>query len=152
MNAWGDFEGRVRREIRDRKWDGNGRNWRERSFNQGARAGMNDVVKEKERQCLHDNPSECIDLGNTAADMIAYDHCNISRSRRSRQDYKRSCKQAAITRCGGAIFNKVRDMCGAPNTRVLNTLTNKCTRQVTDLIGGRMDEEDSYSSALTVDA
>ncbi len=152
-DAWGDFERRVRRDIRDRGWDGDGRNWRERSFNQGARAGMNDVVKEKERRCLHDDPSECIDLGNTAADMIAYDHCKVVRPMGIRNDYKRSCKKAAITRCGGAVYDKVRNMCGAPNTRVLNRLTNRCEKQVTDLIGGRMEEEEgSYSSAMAVDA
>ncbi len=114
---------------------------------------MNDVVEEKRRQCLHDDPSECMDLGNTAADIIAYDHCKIGRSGGMSHDYNRSCKQAAITRCGGAIYDKVRDACGESNTDVLNDLAAKCPRQVTDLIGGRMDyEEDSYSSTMAVDA
>ncbi len=108
---------------------------------------MNDVVKEKERRCLHDDPSECIDLGNTAADMIAYDHCKIAGISSIGRDYRPSCKQAAITRCGGAIFDKVRNMCGAPNdTRVLNDLAAKCSRQVTNLIGERSSSSRSKSS------
>lgn len=37
------------------------------SFCRGARAGANKVVFEYEKQCLEENPDECVDLGKAAA-------------------------------------------------------------------------------------
>ena len=99
---------------------------------------MNEVVTEKERMCFHDSADECVDLGNAAARMIAYDHCQIgmSSSSSSSQRWRRECRDAAIRQCQGQMFDKVRNACGSsPRTRDLTRLQNKCRNQVLFMIG-----------------
>lgn len=141
--AWGGFSSRVQREIRNKRWNSTGSGWRTDSFNRGARAGMQDVVNRKERECLHDNPNECIELGETAASEIAHKHCPSARGqkRRAKKNYKATCRRVAINQCQGGIFRAVSDECGRPNSDTLRRLQGDCQRQVDGMIRGSMSSQ-----------
>ncbi|KAK1743582.1 hypothetical protein QTG54_006203 [Skeletonema marinoi] len=137
-SAWGDFQNTVDRKIRARGWNTGGN----RSFNQGARAGMKEVVVEKEKECFRDSADECVDLGNEAARMIAYDHCGSFGMNSVSKKWRRNCRDAAVDQCRGQVFNQVRDECGSPNTSDLRTLQNKCRNKVLTMIGDRSEDYD----------
>ncbi len=141
-SAWGDFQDRVNRRVRSEGWDRSS-NWRTRSFNEGARKGMNEIVVQKEKECFRDSSDECVDLGDEAARIIAYDHCGSMRSssRGSRRSWRRQCRDAAVDQCRSQVRNAVRNECGSPSTRDLTTLRNKCRNQVLTMIGDRSEEE-----------
>ena len=105
-NAW-NFEAAAEDEAEKRGWDEEGNNWEERAYNEGARTGMQEVVDEKEKECLHDSPEQCIELGETAATMIAYEYCG-SASGYSSGNYKVECREVAIdqVRIGTCIIFK----------------------------------------------
>lgn len=139
-NAWNDFRNSINREISARGWNSNG-NWRTNSFNQGARDGMQQVLKEKEEQCFHDSPDECIDLGNEAARIIAFQYCHPNlMSTSNHKDYRATCRAVAISQCSGQVYNNVRSECGAPNTKKLSSLQKKCSNQVKSMIGDSTEE------------
>ena len=56
---------------------------------------MNEVVREKEKQCFHDSADECVDLGNAAARFIAYDHCDQNIAMARGTNWRRNCRDAA---------------------------------------------------------
>ena len=141
-NAWNDFRNSIDREISARGWNSGG-NWRTNSFNQGARDGMQQVLKEKEEQCFHDSPDECIDLGNEAARIIAFQYCNPNlMSTSQRWDYRATCRAVAISQCSGQVAGQVR--CRAPNTSTLRSLQNKCSNQVRSMIGDYSEDSEDY--------
>lgn len=97
---------------------------------------MNEVVTEKERMCFHDSADECVDLGNAAARIIAYDYCQIGMMSSHSKKWRKDCRDAAIDQCRGQIFSEYRISCGnSPNTRDLQSLQNKCRNQVLFMIG-----------------
>jgi len=137
-NAWSSFSDRINSEIRNRGWNSTSGNWRTQSFNQGARAGTQQVLKEKEKQCFNNSPDECIDLGNEAARIIAFRHCNPDLlSTNSHKNYKATCRKVAIGQCQGQIFTQVSKIrgCGSPSTNKTRQLQNECTSQVNSMIG-----------------
>ena len=137
-NAWSSFSDRINSEIRNRGWNSTSGNWRTQSFNQGARAGMQQVLKEKEKQCFNNSPDECIDLGNEAARIIAFRHCNPDLlSTNSHKNYKATCRKVAIGQCQGQIFTQVSKIrgCGSRSTNKTRQLQNECTSQVNSMIG-----------------
>jgi len=150
-SAWGDFQNTVDRKIRARGWNSGGN----RSFNQGARAGMKEVVVEKEKECFRDSADECVDLGNAAAREIAYNHCG-SFGMNSSKKWRRNCRDAAIDQCRGQVFNQVKDECGSPNTSDLRNLQNKCRNKVLTMIGDRSEDydysEDSEDLSFAVES
>jgi len=138
-SAWGGFQNTVNREIRNRGWNRNDGDWRSNAFNRGARAGMNEVVVEKEKECFRDSADECVNLGNAAAREIAYNHCG-SFGTSSRSDWRSDCRDAAIDQCRGQVFNQVKDECGSPNTSDLRNLQNRCRNKVLTMIGDRSED------------
>ena len=99
---------------------------------------MNEVVTQKERMCFRDSADECVDLGNEAARIIAYDHCasGWGASASNSQRWRRECRNAAIDQCRSEMRNAVRNACGSsPNTRDLRNLQNKCKNEVLFMIG-----------------
>lgn len=100
---------------------------------------MNEVVREKEQQCFRDSADECVDLGNAAARIIAYDHCDsFAMAASGNTNWRQRCRDAAITQCRGQIFNEVRSACGSsPDTPTLQRLQNRCGNQVRTMIGDR---------------
>ncbi len=142
--AWGDFKTRVDRKIRSERWDRTKTgNWRVNTFNEGARAGMKEIVTQKEKQCFRDNADECVDLGDEAAHIIAYNHCGGHYGMASSsRNWRKECRNAAIDQCKTQIRNKTRNACGSsPSTRDLKKLQNRCKGQVKKMIEDRSEEE-----------
>ena len=140
-SAWSEFRDSVNRRISNNGWNSLG-NWRTRSYNRGARAGMNEVVTEKEKECFHDSADECVDLGNEAARILAYDYCetNSGPGMVNVKEWRRECRDAAVDQCRGQMFSQVRSECGSPNTSDLRDLQSKCWNQVLTMIGDRSEE------------
>ena len=139
-SAWSEFRDSVNRRIRNNGWNSLG-NWRTSSYNRGARAGMNEVITEKETECFHDSADECVDLGNEAARILAYDYCEVDSFRNQNvQDWRWECREAAVDQCRGQMFSQVRRECGSPNTSDLRNLQSRCRNQVLTMIGDRSEE------------
>ena len=115
-SAWGDFQNTVDRKIRARGWNTGGN----RSFNQSARAGMKEVVVEKEKECFRDSADECVDLGNEAARMIAYSHCGSFGMNSVIKKWRRNCRDAAeLTSAGDKSSIKSEMNAEAPILAIL---------------------------------
>ncbi len=144
----GEFERAIDKRTRAKGWHRDEGNWRTRAFNRGARDGMQKVVMKYKKQCLHDNPSECIDLGNEAAFDIVDKFCPTSHSRRNRnaRKYEKNCRRQAITHCKGNIFNLVQGVqgCKQPNDPGLTRLQKRCDRVVDKHINVRGMTKDSF--------
>lgn len=143
-NAFG-FNQRIRQEIRRRKWNRSGRDSRETAFREGARAGMNEIVAKYEKKCLHDSPDECIELGDTAADIISFNHCRPNRFRATkRNNFAANCRKVGTGQCQGSVVSRVRQYCGSsPDTRKLRDLQNQCQGQV-----HRLTSMNSYEDVM----
>ncbi len=98
------------------------------------------MVTEKEKKCFRDSAEECVDLGNAAARIIAYDYCQIGMMSSHSKKWRKDCRDAAIDQCRGQMFNEVRGECGSPSTGDLRSLQNKCKNEVLTMIGDR-DED-----------
>ena len=143
-NAWRNFESSINRDIRSRGWDrSSGGNWQDRSFNEGARTGMQRAVTQRQAQCFRDSSTECVDLGNEAALIIAENHCggfSSSRPRNNPRAWRRECRDVAISQCQGNISNQIRARCRRnfrTTTRELRDLQGRCSNQVRTMIGDR---------------
>eukprot|EP00956_Cyclotella_meneghiniana_P011474 scaffold16121_cov68-Cyclotella_meneghiniana.AAC.2 len=110
------------------------------NFCRGARAGGQRIVNNYEKQCLEDTPDECIDLGNAAAEEIAFGFCPFDASSGfapMRPDYKESCREVAYGICRGVVGDKVEDngCLNTPDNKIVQ-LQNKCVDQVNLMTGG----------------
>merc|ERR1712216_495003 len=113
---------------------------KEKAYNEGAREGMKTVVDEKEKECLHDTPEECIGLGEAASSKIAFNYCG-SFGATSQTNYKKECRDVAISQCKGGVYNKVKRGCGAPDTSTLKELQGQCRATVDDLLNNEFAME-----------
>ena len=111
------------------------------------------MVTQKEKECFHDSAEECVDLGNAAARIIAYDHCASkfgSAASSSPKKWRRECRDAAIDQCRGSMFNQFKKECeSSPSTRDLQRLQDKCKNEVLSMIGDRdedVSEDYDYDS------
>lgn len=129
-----NFEDEAKKAGKKKGWNTDGRNWKEKAYNEGAREGMKTVVDEKEKECLNDNPEECIGLGEAASSMIAFKYCG-SFGATSQTNYKKECRDVAINQCVGGVYGKVKSGCGAPDTSTLKELQGQCRATVDDLLG-----------------
>jgi arsenate reductase-like glutaredoxin family protein len=142
-SAWKDFPNAIDRKIQTRGWNNRNGDWRTQAYNEGARAGMQEVLKEKEKQCFNDSATECIDLGNNAAKMIANKHCQMM-AMYDNKNYRASCRDVAINQCKGQVSVEVQRFCGTtPSTNVLRDLMGQCDYQVHSLINGRSEDYES---------
>ncbi len=140
--AWSDFPNKVDHRIRNKGWNLNTGNWHQRSFNEGARAGMKEIVTQKEKECFQDTADECVDLGDEAARIIAYKHCRLNGAF-SNGSGREECRDAAVDQCEARIRNEVTNTCGSPSPSDLRMLKDKCWNQVlTMIIGDRSEVKD----------
>jgi len=138
-NIWG-FEESVENYL-DNKYPTDTSNWKKNSCHQGMEKGAEQVVAKYEKQCLDDTPAECNDLGQAAAQIIAYDYCPFSAIEDEpvgygAPNYKQSCRSVAYGVCEGAIYGYVRDNGCGISTSKLNQLQAKCGNQVDSMTGG----------------
>ncbi len=96
LEAWREFQDSVQRRIRSNGWNSSN-NWRTRAFNDGATRGMTEVVREKEK-C--GGPYHCLRSLWPFRSVIL-----------CRPNWRRQCRDAAITQSRGQIFNEVRSAC-----------------------------------------
>ena len=142
-NAWRNFKTSINREIKHRGWNSSNGNWKSNSYNDGARKGMEEVLNKYEKKCFHDSSDECIDLGNEAARMIAYNFCGGNRSY-IYQLYRETCRNVAINQCKGQVYGQVRSECGSQPSNVISHLQNHCSNQVKSMIGDNTQTEDLF--------
>merc|ERR1719276_579202 len=90
-----DFEDEAKKAGKKKGWNTDGKNWKEKAYNDGARKGMKEVVDEKEKECLHDDPEECISLGEAASSTISFNYCGTFGST-SYTNYKKECHDVAV--------------------------------------------------------
>jgi hypothetical protein len=105
------------------------------TYCKGMRAGLDSIVKEKERICLEDS-DECIALGDAAAQEIAFEFCPFGASAFMRPDYKEACREVATGICEGAVGIKVNENGCNINDNNLLMVQNKCEGQVDSMTGG----------------
>ncbi len=126
--------------MKRRNFPSNGGNWRTNAYNQCARSGVDTTVQGYERQCLNDNPQECLDLGETAAEIIVNNYgCTVGAAYKS-NNYKKTCRQVAYGYCQGQIPIKTQMWCSKiVSASDLIRLQNKCQTQVNSMTGGDDD-------------
>ena len=114
------------------------------SFCRGYRAGANNVVRFYEKQCLEETADECVDLGEAAAQEIAFEYCPFdaaaSFAPESSPDYKEKCREVATGICKGALKDQVNDNGCSISNNDLKDLQDKCEHQVDMMTGGGDDE------------
>eukprot|EP00956_Cyclotella_meneghiniana_P011642 scaffold16384_cov76-Cyclotella_meneghiniana.AAC.2 len=90
-----------------------------------------------------DNIDECYELGEAAAQEIAYDYCPINVAYDySNPNYPSSCRNVAYGACRGAIYDNVIDNGCSISTSKLNNLQNKCEDQVDSMIDYEVLKQD----------
>eukprot|EP00956_Cyclotella_meneghiniana_P000016 scaffold40_cov68-Cyclotella_meneghiniana.AAC.3 len=144
-NIWG-YEDAVDDYLDEYYPDDTG-NWKTDACHDGMEKGADQVVAKYEKMCLDDTPDECYDLGQTAAQIIAFDYCPFSAadeaSATSAPDYKESCKEVATSICEGAVYNYVKQNGCSPSTSELAKLQDKCDDQVESMVGGDEEKEET---------
>lgn len=90
-----------------------------------------------------DNVDECYELGEAAAQEIAYAYCPINVAYdSSNPNYSSSCRNVAYGACRGAIYEDVIDNGCSISTGKLNQLQNRCENKVDSMIDGEVLKED----------
>lgn len=99
------------------------------------------IVQEYESQCFNSNADECNDLGQAAAQIIAYDYCPFSVAEDepygySMPNYEDTCRDVAEGICEGALYGYIRDNGCSISTSALRNLQDDCGDQVDSMTGG----------------
>mmetsp|Transcript_10310 Transcript_10310/g.22327 ORF Transcript_10310/g.22327 Transcript_10310/m.22327 type:complete len:216 (+) Transcript_10310:128-775(+) len=138
--VWGlEAEGE---KIKKNKYPSNPSDWRKSTYNQCGRTGVDERVAEIEKQCLHDDSSQCTDLGNDAAEIIVLNgFCTPGGTygaAHEQPNYKAECKDAATTICMGNIPNVAHRWCPDKNLSMgkMKELQGKCEDQVDKMVPG----------------
>ncbi len=123
--------------MKDDLYPTNTGSWDVRAYNKCARDyGVDPRVTEIEKQCLGDNPDQCIDLGQTAASMIVYQNVCMTDHSARYQSYLESCRVVAIDICKGSITDKIKVQCPSKSitTDRLVQLMGMCEGQVNSMV------------------
>ena len=138
-------------DMKDDKFPDNTGNWATDSYNQCARDyGVDPEVDKILKQCLDDDSSQCIALGETAASIIVYANVCGGYSAAKHQDYLQTCREVAYGICKGAINDKIKEQCPDQlpvSTTELNSLMGMCVEQVDSMTGGGDDHEEADEEA-----
>ncbi len=119
--------------------------WQTDAYNQCARDyGVDPQVAMIEKQCLGDDPDQCIDLGETAASIIVYQNVCMTYSSANYQDYlQQICRDVAIDICEGSIAEKIQELCSSKyasiTTITLSQLMGMCEEQVNSMVPSTTD-------------
>jgi len=123
-----------------------GGNWEEESYNECARDAVDAEVEKIEKTCLEEDSSQCVSLGNAAAEIVVKEYWCTPGSGAygvpQAPDYKAECKKAATSICEGQIAAVANRWC--PNRYMSNSklldLQDECEDQVDDMVpGGDME-------------
>jgi hypothetical protein len=128
-------------DLKAKYYPDNTGNWQTDAFNQCARDyGVDPTVNDIKSNCFM-NADTCLDLGKTAASIIAYEYasthdCDIDYRSYSGADYEQECRDVAISYCSGQVYTAVQKMCkrDMPTTTELKGMMDDCTDEVNDLV------------------
>jgi hypothetical protein len=128
-------------DLKAKYYPDNTGNWQTDAFNQCARDyGVDPTVNDIKSNCFM-NADTCLDLGKTAASIIAYEYasthdCDIMYKSNSGADYEQDCRDVAISYCSGQVYTAVQKMCprDMPSTTELTSLIDDCTDEVNNLV------------------
>ena len=130
-------------DLKDDKFPNNAGNWATDSYNQCAHDfGVDPEVDKILKQCLDDDSSQCIALGETAASIIVFANVCDGSSAARHQDYLQTCREVAYGICEGAINDKIEEQCPDQlpvSTTELKLLMGMCVEQVDSMTGGGDD-------------
>lgn len=154
-NAWG-LEEEANKE-KERKYPCKADNEEYQEYNNCARAGVDQQVQRIEKECFDDDPSQCQDLGETAAEIIVFAtvNCALASSKEfftaglgpgalssstygnDEPDYKEICLEVAYGICAGYISTTLNKYCSGSNvsTSEILELQKKCEKQVDNMVG-----------------
>mmetsp|Transcript_6344 Transcript_6344/g.11012 ORF Transcript_6344/g.11012 Transcript_6344/m.11012 type:complete len:209 (+) Transcript_6344:184-810(+) len=126
-------------KIKDEKYSSSG-NWNEESYNECARNGVDAEVEKIEKACLEEDSSQCVELGNAAAEHVVMDNwCTPGddAGTTSNTDWKELCEDMAVTICKGYIPTVTSEWCPSKtmSTSELSGLQDKCEDQVDKMVG-----------------
>jgi len=137
-NIW-DFDDQAD-DMKHNKFPENPSNWRDETYNQCARNGVDDEVNNIEKECTWDDTSQCNDLGNAAAEKIVMrEWCTPGSSSYSHgnTNWKAECAAAAVDICKGNIANVANRWC--PDEKMnggeLNGMKAQCQDEVDSMVG-----------------
>mmetsp|Transcript_10426 Transcript_10426/g.16904 ORF Transcript_10426/g.16904 Transcript_10426/m.16904 type:complete len:250 (+) Transcript_10426:45-794(+) len=130
---------------------------KKKSYDDCARDGVDDVVRQIEKECFHDDSSQCTDLGTAAAELVILDDwCTpggtYGASHHS-TNYKKECKGAAYGICEGNIPTVANSWCPSKSMSIpeMKELQGKCKKQVNKMVPsalvGKEEEEELAVSA-----
>ncbi|KAL9181698.1 hypothetical protein ACHAXT_012041 [Thalassiosira profunda] len=128
----------------------------EKSYKRGGKKGVAQALREIETFCFANNVSRCDDLGENAAEAIAFDHCEIYASHGGnppeKPSYKEQCRAEAIDVCKGNMIEKINNFCPGKDISYeeLQEAKAECEDTVNDLIG--WSETRNLKKATTVAA
>lgn len=137
-NVW-DLE-RLTEELIDEMYSDNS-DWQQESFNTCAINAVHDEVERIEQLCLENDSSQCIELGNTAAELVVQSNwCTPGYFTPFTigPDYKANCKEAATSICEGQIPNVASRWCPGQtmSTSQMLDLQDRCEEQVDSMVPG----------------
>lgn len=151
-NAWGLSD--AAEDLKEDKYPEDDSNWRMDTYYKCGRNGVDDEVATIEKECFYDSSSQCTDLGNAAAEIVVMDNwCTPSGAYGAAHkdpNYKKECKEAAVTICEGNISNVANRWCPDKNlsTGKLKQLQDECEDQVNDMVGTDDDDDDDTDRDL----
>ena len=144
VNAW-YMEGEANKLIKNKYSDNS--NWQKEAFNECAIKAVNAEVDRIEQACLGDDPSQCIELGNTAAEIVVEQYwCEPAVAtpygKDDEPDWKAQCKELSTNVCKGDITTVIAKWCynNMPNSDQLMRLMDKCEDQVDSMVPGTATE------------
>ena len=140
VNAW-YMEGEANKLIKHKYSDNS--NWQKEAFNDCAIKAVNTEVDRIEEACLGDDPSQCIELGNTAAEIVVQRYwCDppvaTPYGTEQETDWKAQCKELSTNVCKGDITTVIAQWCykNTPDSNQLMNLMDKCEDQVDSMVPG----------------
>lgn len=102
-------------DMKKDKFPENPDNWRDQTYNQCARQGVDDQVDTITKGCTWDDTTQCNDLGNAAAERIVIrEWCTpggTDADTASSTDWLAECADTAVVICKGNIANVANRWC-----------------------------------------
>lgn len=148
VDAWSIDD--TGKQIKRRNYPENPRDWKQKSYNQCARKGVDAMVEQIKKECLNDSTDQCEDLGEAAAEGIVFENVCIpmfdsQAAGNKKPNYKKTCKKVARGICKGDISRKIKKYCpdDKVNANKLERLMGKCKSEINSLVDGADELESS---------
>jgi len=142
VNVWG-YEDQVEDMLETKFAESSADTDKQKDYKRGVQDGADLVVVEHERKCVDESPAECVELGEAAAQMLAFSYCPFSAadeaSGYSTPNYMQSCRDVAYSVCKGEMREMLESNgCSDVPPGDLSSLQEECTEQVDSMTPGMM--------------